>query len=89
MSKRDSNGQKKLRCYLPKYIKYGFMKSRVNENKPEYFYVGVFRAMKPSKLQRHLETKHSGAVDQDIKYFKASKQECSTIQSVITRTSYS
>ena len=53
------------------------------------FYVGVFCAMKPSKLQKHLETKHRGAVDQDIEYFKVSKQECFTIQSTITRTLYS
>ena len=92
MLKRDSSGQKKLRCYFPKYIKYGFMKSRRDEHKPECFLCGCVlsnEAMKPSKLQRHLETKHSGAVHQDIEYFKVSKQECSTIQSTITRTSYS
>ena len=40
ISIRDSSGQKILRCYLPNDIKYGFMRSRRDENKPECFLCG-------------------------------------------------
>ena len=49
-------------------MKFGFMKSRLDDNKPECFLCGEVLskdAMKPSNLQRHLETKHGDSKDQD------------------------
>ncbi|PIK50480.1 putative SCAN domain-containing protein 3-like [Apostichopus japonicus] len=72
MSKRDSRGKQKLRCYKKEYVKFGFIKSQFDENKPECFLCGEVLsndAMKPSKMQRHLETKHGGSRNHDIEYF--------------------
>ena len=73
MYKRDSKGKQKFRCYKEEYMKLGFMKSRLDNNKPECFLCGEVLsndAMKPSKLQRHLETKHGDSSGRDIEYFK-------------------
>lgn len=75
MSKRDSRGKQKLRCYKKEYVKFGFIKSQFDENKPECFLCGEVLsndAMKPSKMQRHLETKHGGSRNHDIEYFNVS-----------------
>ena len=60
MSKRDSKGKEKLRCYKEEYMNKCFLCGQVLSKD----------AMKPSKLQRHLETKHGDSKDQDIDYFK-------------------
>lgn len=64
-----SKAAKCKRKYNPDYIKYGFTSS---DEKPQCVECGEVLAnesMKPSKLERHLQTKHPICVGKPVDYF--------------------
>lgn len=62
--------QKKSRYYDDNYLKYGFT---VMNNKPQCVICGDVlsrESMKPSKLMRHLSTKHPKEADKPLDFFE-------------------
>ena len=75
-SKRKASGINpviKKRIYSSEYLSFGFIKSRVDLNKPECIFCGdilSYDAMKPAKLKRHQESRHASTLGQDSAYFE-------------------
>ena len=64
----------KKRKYTEEYLKFGFTSIVSNgTEKPQcvlYNVVLSAESLKPSKLQQHLETKHSNHVSEDLEFFR-------------------
>ncbi|XP_072403918.1 zinc finger BED domain-containing protein 5-like [Chiloscyllium punctatum] len=68
-----SSSKKKCRQYSMDYLRYGFIQSPSNKQLPlcllcEQSFSN--EAMKPSRLIKHLEKKHSDKKDKDLAYFQ-------------------
>lgn len=64
----------KKRKYFEEYLKFGFTSIVSNGiEKPQCVLCNVVlsaESMKPSKLKRHLETKHSNHISKDLEFFQ-------------------
>ena len=84
--------KKKCRQYLVEYLKFGFIPSPSNEQLPMCLLCNsVFsnEAMKPSRLQEHLNKKHPDKANADIAYFQGLKDRHAnrkTIKSLFDRS---
>lgn len=78
----------KLRKYQPDFLKYGF--TSMTKNNTEYpqcvicTEVLAHESMKPAKLKRHLETKHSTYTDKPIEFFRRKEQELRCQKTVVS-----
>ena len=77
-----------MRKYDPKYIKYEFMGAG-NDFKPkaqcvERAQILSNEALKPSKLQRHLESKHIKIEDKHKEYFERKGKGLQRQQKILT-----
>ncbi len=81
----------RLRKYQPDFLKYGF--SYTTKNNIDYpqcvicSEVLVHESLKPAKLKRHLETKHSSFIDKPIDFFQRREQELSRQKTVVSEYS--
>ncbi|KAK5641074.1 hypothetical protein RI129_009621 [Pyrocoelia pectoralis] len=69
----ETNNKKKCRQYNIQYLKYGFTQSPTNQLLPMCLICQkVFsnEAMKPSRLQEHLNKIHADKKDKDLSYFQ-------------------
>ena len=64
----------KKRRYFKEYLKFGFTSIVISSiGKPQCVLCNAARKaelMKPSKIKRHLETKHTNHVTKDLKFFR-------------------
>ncbi len=81
----------RLRKYQPDFLKYGF--SCTTKNNIDYpqcvicSEVLAHESLKPAKLKRHLETKHSSFIDKPIDFFQRREQELSRQKTVVSEYS--
>ena len=89
MSSSEEPKRKYLRAYDPVFLKYGFTYCVKNgEHKPLCVLCNEILAnesLKPSKLQRHLETKHANYKDKDLDFFKRMSQNLEASQKTFER----
>lgn len=79
------SNEKKNRLYDVKYLKYGFT---VLNNKPQCVLcceVLSAESMKPSKLMRHLSTKHSKEADKPLEFFERKLKSLNQQQSTVVQ----
>lgn len=72
----DSSSKKKVRLYLESYLNFGFIEGQ-DRTRPECVICGEKLAndsMKPSKMQRHQETKHQETIGEGQDFFERKKQ---------------
>lgn len=82
--------KKKTRQYLESYLDFGFMEGQ-DSSRPECVICGEKLAndsMKPSKLKRHQETKHSQTIGESREYFERKKQLALSRRSVDIRKAF-
>lgn len=86
-----SSSADKKRQYMTDYLKYGFVQAAHDHSLPMCLLCNQTlsnEAMKPSKLQRHLHTKHSELSNKPVEYFKQLQlkyQKRTTITSSFTK----
>lgn len=80
-------GKKMFRKYCPEYLQYGFTFIGTEEEPiPQCvlcFETLANESMKPSKLQRHISTKHPEALEKPLMYFQSKKKELISTRSNI------
>lgn len=75
----ESKAKKKCRQYSIEYLKYGFTYSPTNQSLPMCLICQkVFsnEAMKPSRLQEHLNKMHADKKDKELFYFQGLENKC-------------
>ena len=73
MTKCNSTGKQNNPGFREEYLDYGFIKSRIDEGKPESILCAKIVAadsMKSVKLKRHQKANHRSSLDSDIEYFR-------------------
>lgn len=85
----EDPGKKYKRTYDPDFLKYGFTyTAKHGEHKPLCVLCNEVLAnesMKPSKLQRHLQTKHASHKDKPLAFFQGKSQNLEASQKTFQR----
>lgn len=86
--KHKKEAKTKPRRYSENYILYGFTSTSADPPQPQCFFCGEVLAnnsMKPSHLQRHQSTKHSGSVGKTEQFYKRKLSDFKSGQTVMMK----